>query len=291
MLASLARLDDAAAIEAFLTRVVAEGCFGKGDNGAIVDALGHLPPTRRSSPIERVMAGTAATSPGACANLLARVAAAWPDHRTPGLVHAATRLIEALPGDPAQAVPRSSWQDSPRVDTDAVVDLVTGLCAIDEALAERAVDPLLAWPNTYGLDAVLVPATRTLLDTAAPHCMAAVGKLRTACLTHLRARVTEPLAPPTDWSRPAALPCRCPRCGELARFLADPERKTWALKAAEADRSHVEGTIKQARCDVDVTTDRRGRPYSLVCTKNQASYDRRARQRKKDVENLARLGD
>ena len=291
MLASLARLDDAAAIEAFLTGVVAEGCLEKGDNDAVVDALGRLPPTRRSSLIERVMAGTAAVSFGACANLLARTAAEWPDHRTPDLVKAATRLVEALPGDPAHAVPRSTWQDSRKVDTDLVVDLLTGLCAIDETLAEHAVDRLLAWPNTYDLDAVLVPATRTLLNAAAPHCLAAVGTLRTACLTHLRARVAEPLAPPTDWSRPAAVPCRCPRCGELARFLADPERKTSVLKAAEAGRSHVEGTIKQAHCDVDVTTDRRGRPYSLVCTKNQASYDRRAMQRKHDVGNLAWLED
>jgi len=70
MLASLALLDDAAAIEAILTGVIAEGCFEKGDNDAIIGALGRLPPTRRSSLIERVMAGTAAASLGACANLL-----------------------------------------------------------------------------------------------------------------------------------------------------------------------------------------------------------------------------
>ena len=291
MLVSLAQLDDAVAIEAFLTRCVTEGRFEKGDNDAIIGAMGCLPQTRRPALIEHVMAGTAAISFGACANLLARTAATWPDQRTPDLVNAATRLVEALPGDPAQAVPRSSWQDSPEVDTDLVVDLLTGLCAIDEALAERATDHLLAWPNTYDLDAVLVPAIRTLLDSVALQGLAAVETLRAACLTHLRARIAEPLAPPTDWSRPAALMCRCPRCGELARFLADPERKTWVLKAAEAERSHVEGTIKQAHCDVDVTTDRRGRPYSLVCTKNQASYERRARQRKKDLENLARLAD
>ena len=40
-----------------------------------------------------------------------------------------------------------------------------------------------------------------------------------------------------------------------------------------------------------MTTDRRGRPYSLVCTKNQASYERRAKQRRQDTENLARLAD
>ena len=40
---------------------------------------------------------------------------------------------------------------------------------------------------------------------------------------------------------------------------------------------------------LDLTTDRHGRPYTLVCTKNQASYDRRAKQRKQDLEDLARL--
>lgn len=290
MLASLTRLDDTAAIDGFLTGVVAEGCFEKGDNDAIIGALARLPPTRRWLLMERVIAGTAAVSFAACANLLARTAAEWPDHRTPDLVDAATRLTEALPGDPAQAVPRSSWQDNPKMDTGVVVDLLTGLCAIDTALAKRAVDHLLAWPKTYGLDAVLVPATRALLHAAPPSC-AANGKLRTACLLHLRARAAEPLAPPADWSRTAAFTCRCPRCSELARFLVNPERKTWVFKAAEADRSHVEGTIKQAGCDVDVTTDRRGRPYSLVCTKNQASYEHRAKQRKKDLENLARLAD
>ena len=36
-------------------------------------------------------------------------------------------------------------------------------------------------------------------------------------------------------------------------------------------------------------TDRRGRPYSLVCTKNQASYERRAKQRRQDLKDLALL--
>jgi hypothetical protein len=59
----------------------------------------------------------------------------------------------------------------------------------------------------------------------------------------------------------------------------------------ETRRSHVEATtIREAWCDVDVTTDRRGRPYSLVCTKNQASYERRVKQRKKGLANLKSLG-
>jgi len=289
LLATLTQLDDTAAIEGFLIGVIAEDGFGMDDNDAIIGALGRLPPARRPPLVERIVAGAAAASFGACANLLVRAADAWPDHRTPDLVPAATRLVEALPGDPAHAAPRRSWQDSPPVDASVVVNLLTGLCAIDEVLAQRAADHLLAWPQAYGLDAVLVPATRALLGRVGPSCVAAVGTLRTACLLHLRARIAEPLAPPTDWSRPAALTCRCPRCSELAWFLADPGRKTWVFKAAEADRRHVEDTIKRAGCDVDTATDRRGRPYSLVCTKNQAGYERRAKQRRQDTENLAWL--
>ncbi len=80
---------------------------------------------------------------------------------------------------------------------------------------------------------------------------------------------------------------RC--CAELGRFLADAGRSVWILRAVEHDRGHVEETIKRARCDVDVRTDRRGRPHSLVCTKNQASYLRRVRQREKDLADLAKL--
>jgi hypothetical protein len=48
------------------------------------------------------------------------------------------------------------------------------------------------------------------------------------------------------------------------------------LKAAEPERAHVAAVISRARCDLDLTTDKRGRPY-----------DRRARQRKQDLEDLA----
>jgi hypothetical protein len=62
------------------------------------------------------------------------------------------------------------------------------------------------------------------------------------------------------------------------------------FKAAEVARSHLEKTILNARCDLDVTTDRRGRPYGLVCIKNQASYDRRAKQRSQDLAAVEQFG-
>jgi hypothetical protein len=119
--------------------------------------------------------------------------------------------------------------------------------------------------------------------------VAAVQRLRTAGLEHLRVRIAEPLEPPRDWARASDIACQCAQCRELSRFLADPDRQRWIVKAAETGRRHVEDAIQRSGCDLTWATDRRGRPYSLVCTKNQASDDRRARQRQHDLAHLARL--
>jgi hypothetical protein len=51
----------------------------------------------------------------------------------------------------------------------------------------------------------------------------------------------------------------------------------------------VKWTIERERCELDVATDERQNPHVLVCTKNQASYDLRVRQRQKDLAQKARL--
>jgi hypothetical protein len=243
--------------------------------------------------IERIMSGTAATSLDACGALLAGAAVALPRTWMPGLVGTAERLVEALPSPthpPSRAAPYVWWRTEPSgVSSRFVVDLLTALGRIDEALAGRAADHILAWPQTYDLDAVLVPAVSTLIGSTANRGQGAIERLRMACLDHLRARIAEPLEPPKDWQRASTLTCSCPHCSELSRFLADPERRTWVFKAAEALRSHVETTIRNAGCDLDTATERHGRPYSLICTKNQASYERKVTQRTKDLADLARL--
>jgi hypothetical protein len=246
-----------------------------------------LPPAETD---ERIMTGTAGTAFGPCADLLARAVAAASQDGPTRLGGSAAALVAALPGDPARAAPSDPWVRSPRMQARFVVDLFNAVAPIDAALAERAAGHMLAWPKTYGVDSVLVPAVCDLIGSAAAKESAAVQRLRAACLDHLRTRIAEPLAPPADWRRPNKLACKCAQCNELSGFLADPERKTWTLKAAEHARAHVADTIRKADCDLDVTTDRRGRPYSLVCTKNQASYDRGVKQRNDDLVNLGRLG-
>jgi len=61
------------------------------------------------------------------------------------------------------------------------------------------------------------------------------------------------------------------------------------LKAAETHRRHVERSIAANRCDIKYVTVKRGSPHELVCTKTQASYQRRVIQRASDEEHVRRL--
>ena len=150
-----------------------------------------------------------------------------------------------------------------------MVDLVRIAEAVHAELAKQLAEHLLAWPKTYGLDRALVPAVKRLLEGGGRRSSAAMKSLHAACLAHLEARAAEPLEAPKDWSRASDIRCSCEHCAALGRFLASPATETWTLKAAERVRGHVEGEIKAARADLDVRTERRGSPHSLICRKNR----------------------
>lgn len=292
MLDALTRLNDPERIVAVLSDVSAAGDYGKSDNPALMQAAGLLSPIQVAKLIERIIIRNAVKALAACADLLVRCAIeARNAKRTADLIHAATALIQAMPGDPARETPTEErrWQSRSEVAPGFVVDLLTALSLLDPALANQAVDYVLAWPKTYGLDAVIIPAALTLTERAAVKDGTAIQRLCDAAQAHLNTRIAEPLEPPRDWMRASAITCRCAKCAELSRFLADPARKSWTFKAVEADRNHVEASIRSNGCDVDCVTEKRGRPYDLVCTKNQASYEKRAQQRKKDLKEQARL--
>lgn len=291
MLSQLVRLQDRDLIESMVTSVVAAGAYAAGDNPALVQALKLLPASRVGTLLLAVVQGNADLHIGGCADLMARAVgvSAWRGQ----LLGAAQALLDAMPGDPARPKsPADAWRRE-RADAGVVHDTLRALAAASHAdlsaLAEQAVTHWLAWPKTYGMDAVIVPALRRLAERPAllnrPACM----RLREAALDHLRARCALDLAPPADWRRETHLSCRCAHCLDLGRFLQSADQESWRFKAREADRRHVEDAIRQGRHDVDCSTERKGSPHVLVCAKNQASYERRVAQRRVDVDDLARL--
>ncbi len=265
----LAEIGDTEHIVACLDRVVARCRVEPTAADSVARALRLLPSNAAADLLTRVVDGPAALEAraailAACADL--------------DIASAAARLVAALPG---ATLPTDPWGGRRALSPAVVVDLVRALAPREPALLEAAVSTFLAWPATWDMDAVLVPAVLELGPLSA--------RLRDACLAHLRARVALPLEPPADWARGATLTCSCPHCAEVARFLADPRRQSWELKAVQSTRLHVENTIAQSHCDLDTSTLTRGRPYTLICTKNLASYARRLAQRDADLGLLARL--
>jgi predicted 2-oxoglutarate/Fe(II)-dependent dioxygenase YbiX len=290
LLAALTTLRDETRVTAALALLTARRGHDKSDNAAILGAVALFPPERAAQMTEAVIASHASGAVAPCCALLRAAIegpfAAEPKH----LAAAAKGLIASLPGDPALA-PVDQWGRRHHVCPGAgvVADLVRIAEPVDAELARRLAAHLLAWPKTYGIDRALVPALKRLLEDSARRSGAAMTGLLAACLAHLETRAAEPLEAPQNWSRASDIRCSCEHCAALGRFLANPVTETWTLKAAQQFRSHVEGEIRTARADLDVRTERRGSPHSLVCRKNSASYERRVAQRRQDLADIAIL--
>lgn len=191
--------------------------------------------------------------------------------------------VDAFTEEALAAVPR--WQRPP-VEPTLLVDWTRALWAVDDpTLCERAVGILI---GRFDRDALLVPAAAALAD----HADGRPGwqTLRAACVEHLHRRATAPLEAPNDLARPATWRCACEYCRSLRTFLADPVLREWSLRAAETHRKHVTEEAQRAGVDLDFATVKKGSPHTLVCTKNQRSYERRVVQRKSDIASLAVFG-
>jgi hypothetical protein len=294
MLDLLARLCNVARIDAFLSELSAEGCYAAPDNEAIARAAALLPRARATQLLVRIVRRNAPAHLGACGDLLLRCASA-PVASMADVARIGAALIEVLPGDPARPAELDGWGRPQPVKPGFIVDLMTAMSLIDAgapdaALAARAIAHVLAWPKTYRADEVLVPAALAFAALTESMGWPAVQPLREACLDHLRRRIALPLEAPKDWARANPLECSCDDCRSLGDSLLDPDQKQWRLKAVQDRRTHVESSVRRAKCDVDLVTERRGSPHTLVATKNQASYERRAEQRREDLEHASALG-
>jgi predicted 2-oxoglutarate/Fe(II)-dependent dioxygenase YbiX len=283
------RLGNVARIDVFLAELSAEGLYGAPDNIAIVRAAALLPASRATELMVRIVRRNAPAHLTACGDLLLRCVAA-PRGTTGDLEQVGAALIDVLPGDPAKQDAVGNWARPTPVKPGFVVDLLTAMSRIDAGLAARAIEHLLAWPKTYKPDEVLVLAARTFAKLVESRAWPAVGRLREASLDHLRRRIALPLEAPRDWVRTNPLKCTCGDCRGLGAFLVAPDQQQWRLKAVQDRRTHVEQSVRSAACDLDLTTERRGSPHTLVAMKNQASYERRAKQRRQDLKHVSALG-
>ena len=99
----------------------------------------------------------------------------------------------------------------------------------------------------------------------------------------LATRSGKPPEEPRHWTIGANVGCRCELCVKLREFCKDPVARVARFPLRKDLRAHLHQTIDRCGLDIEHVTERRGRPFTLVCTKTRATYRRRLAEYAEDV--------
>ena len=158
--------------------------------------------------------------------------------------------------------------------------------------AETAARAIAERPAAVTPDRVLPAALRALREEEEESGFAdttAFATLWRHAADFLFARSDEPPAEPRDWAIPADIACTCEHCRRLKAFCRDPGANVARFPLRQDLRGHLHQIIERHRLDLDHVTERRGRPYTLVCTKNRATHKRRLAEYAEDVATMRTL--
>lgn len=199
-------------------------------------------------------------------------------------------LLTALLEDSKYFAGQPIWQQQrAALNESDVVDIIVSFSLINTEIAEEVLDYILARPKIYDIDRILLPAALQITAATVSNELPAIVHLRQIVITHLQTRLDKLLQPPADWTRDNTNTCSCKDCDALNQFLMNSSQSQWHFKAAEARRQHVQYAITSNKTDIDFDTEKKSRPYSLVCTKNQASYQCLVDLSRSDKKALSRL--
>lgn len=171
--------------------------------------------------------------------------------------------------------------------------LVKSLIAVGaEKPLTRLIDHTLSQRSIYDLTGAHLKAIFALeawLPRRLKTPSAGISRWLRQCRTELERRTANAPTAPIDFRRTDKLSCQCGDCRQLSQFLADPHQSVRQFPLAKDRRQHLHQMIDACGCDLTHVTARKGRPYTLVCTKTTASYERACQVYSRDCENLKRL--
>ena len=107
-----------------------------------------------------------------------------------------------------------------------------------------------------------------------------------SCQQDLTQRVADEPQLPKSYARAGLPSCDCDDCRQLDAFLRDPTAATRRFAMRESRRRHLAEVIALHQCDLACTTETRGSPHALVCTKTLASHERRVQQLQRERNDL-----
>ncbi len=157
----------------------------------------------------------------------------------------------------------------------------------DEAAA--AADVIADHPEIVTPDRMLPAALELMRRQGALAATAAYGVLWRRAADFLLERSSSVPAEPKDWTIAADISCDCDLCARLRAFCDDPVEQVEHFSVRKDLRRHLHQVIDQARLDMNHETLRQGSPYTLICTKNRASHQRRLQEYAEDLRTMRKL--
>lgn len=151
----------------------------------------------------------------------------------------------------------------------------------DEAKAAAAA--VNEYPKVVRPDRIIPAALDRLHRQEGLTGSAAYAMLWRHAVASLLARSATAPEEPRDWTIAGPAGCECQHCAKLRAFCQNPAARMERFPLRKDLRKHLHRVIDAHRLDMSHVTERRGRPYTLVCTKNRESYRRRLTEYGKDV--------
>ena len=297
MLRLLAQLGGAALTLRFLREVLLQDYNGS-ENGVLPEALTVAGPAEAKGFLADLIESRFSVWPDPTLELLARAGELADFDGRDTLPHSARAALAALPEalKPSKEPREATWQMSDKpggtLSAAGLRDLFTlaWRCGLMEE-AETAAAVVANHPRALPPERTIPAALKALPREDGFAGSAAYLTLWRHAAESLLARSAKPPEEPRDWAVGADVPCNCELCARLKAFCKDPEERVGRFPLRKELRKHLHRQIDRYRLDMSHVTERRGRPFTLVCTKNRASHKRRLKQYAKDIEWMRSLAE
>ena len=267
-------------------------------NDAVVSAAAGIEPARLQSFVPALVANYVEKRFGGMLRLLLRLdnaqsgreSPAWLDLRRSGAKAAFDALPKLLADPPDDSYAR--WRATPRqFEPGEIRDVLLLLhrCGLAREAAEaaalierhpRAVDPCRALPAAL---ADLRREARDLLETRP-----LVALWRRAS-DRLVARSAAPPPGPENKRVETPLDCTCEHCRRINAFCLDPRASSLRYPVRQETRRHLRDQIQHVGIPLKCETERRGRPYTLICRKTAAVHTNRIERYRSDIDGMRLL--
>ena len=298
----LRRLGDDATTRRFL-REVATPHYRSGDNDELLATAASTDPDALDDWLPEFMTANVPRQPEAALDLLWRLGeraqspADGDAPRRPALEAAARAAGAAFPPALAAAAagtPAARRGSARPLSAHAISSLLLvtwryGLAEEAEAAARLLVERPAAAPPQRALPKALAETAEVCGMADSAEAPAGFVTLWRHAASSLLARSAQPPEEPADWVIAARIPCSCPHCRRLQAFCDDPAATTLRLPLRKELRRHVHGVIDRLGLDIRHETERKGSPYTLVCTKTRGAWKRRRAEYAEDIAHLRLL--